>query len=57
MPSDADLELAVKQLLKGADMESISMKKVRGDLEEKLGVPLTDKKAKIKEIVNEIIGA
>jgi hypothetical protein len=51
------LELAVKQLLKGADMESISMKKVRGDLEEKLGVPLTDKKAKIKEIVNEIIGA
>lgn len=55
-PSDADLQSAIKEMLDGADMESISMKKVRGDLEEKFGVPLTDKKARIKEIVNEIVG-
>jgi len=48
MPSDAALGKAVKVMLKGADMASVSMKKIRADLEAKFGVPLADKKAIIK---------
>jgi hypothetical protein len=33
MPSDAALGKAVKVMLKGADMASVSMKKIRADLE------------------------
>ena len=54
-PSDEDLEAAVKAMLSGVDLESVSMKKIRVDLEEKFGVPLNDKKSIIKEFAQKYI--
>ena len=51
MPSDEAIEAAIREMLTGADVDAISMKKVRADLEEKFGVPLVEKKAVIKEYV------
>lgn len=51
MPSDEAIEAAVQEMLADADVDAISMKKVRADLEEKFGVPLVEKKAVIKEYV------
>jgi protein DEK len=56
MPDDSALEAAIKELLKGNDSAEVSMKKVRADLEGKFGVPLNEKKAKIKEFTNAIMG-
>ena len=51
MPTDEALKAAVVQMLDGQDVDAISMKKVRADLEEKFGVPLVEKKTIIKEYV------
>ena len=48
MPSDAALGKAVSEMLNGFDGASMTMKKIRADLEAKFGVPLADKKAIIK---------
>ena len=52
---DADFEQAVKEMLDGVNLEAVSMKKLRGDLEVKFGVPLTDKKSLIKEFAEKYI--
>ena len=54
-PTDVKLEKAVKEMMTGADLESVSMKKIRADLEAKFGVPLADKKALIKGFVEKHI--
>ena len=54
-PTDVKLEKAVKEMMTGADLESVSMKKIRADLEAKFGVPLADKKALIKGFVEKYI--
>ena len=54
-PADEDLEAAVKAMLSGVDLESVSMKKIRVDLEEKFGVPLNDKKSIIKDFAQKYI--
>ena len=52
---DEALEKAVKAMLEGADLESVSMKKIRAELEEKFGVSLAEKKALIKDFVQNAI--
>ena len=54
-PTDEELEYAVKEMLAGVNLESVSMKKIRVDLEEKFGVPLNDKKSIIKEFAEKYI--
>ena len=54
-PTDLELEQAVKEMLDGVNLEAVSMKKLRGDLEVKFGVPLTDKKSLIKEFAEKYI--
>ena len=53
---DEALEKAVKAMLEGADLESVSMKKIRAELEEKFGTSLAEKKAVIKGFVAEALG-
>lgn len=55
MPADDALREAIAELLKDSDHESLSLKKMRADLEERFGVPLNEKKAKIKEMVEAIV--
>ena len=55
MPADDALREAIAELLKDGDHETLSLKKMRADLEEKFGVPLHEKKAKIKEMVEAIV--
>ena len=52
---DEALEKAVKAMLEGADLESVSMKKIRAELEEKFGTSLAEKKAVIKDFVQNAI--
>ena len=54
-PTDEELEYAVKEMLAGVNLESVSMKKIRVDLEEEFGVPLNDKKSIIKEFAEKYI--
>jgi protein DEK len=54
-PTDAQLCAAVKEMLSGADLASVSMKKIRADLEAKFGVSLVEKKATIKAFVESAI--
>ena len=55
MPAEDALREAIAELLKDGDQESLSLKKMRADLEARFGVPLNEKKAKIKEIVEAIV--
>lgn len=55
MPTDDALREAIAELLKDGDQESLSLKKMRADLEERFGVPLNEKKAKIKEMVEALV--
>jgi protein DEK len=55
MPTDDALREAIAELLKDSDHESLSLKKMRADLEERFGVPLKEKKAMIKEMVEALV--
>ena len=54
-PTDEELELAVKEMLYGVNLESVSMKKIRFDLEVKFGVALNDQKSLIKEFAEKYL--
>merc|ERR1712142_159802 len=43
--------ISIQTILKGADLETLSAKKVRKQLEEQLGVDLSDRKKEIDEII------
>jgi len=45
------LKAEISAILKGADLEALSAKKVRKQLEEQLGVDLSDRKKEIDEII------
>ena len=47
--------MCIRDSLKDSDHESLSLKKMRADLEERFGVPLNEKKAKIKEMVEALV--
>ena len=54
-PTAAELGSAVRGLLVNADMEQVSMKSVRKDLETKFGMSLSDRKEEIKRLVTEFL--
>lgn len=53
--SNAVLSQSIKDILKGADLSSLSSKKVRRKLEEKFGADLTDRKKEIDKILMQLI--
>ena len=54
-PTDQEIRDAIVSMIKGADLEEISIKKIRIELEEKFGCPMKEKKEMIKQIVTESI--
>ena len=56
-PTDKDIKAAIEAMLKEADLATMSMKKVRQDLEEKFKFPMADKKGVIKGFVNDFMDA
>ncbi|GAB1604025.1 hypothetical protein Ahia01_000683800 [Argonauta hians] len=53
--SNAVLLRSIREILKGADLSSLSAKKVRRKLEEKFGADLTDRKKEIDKILMDLI--
>ena len=51
-PSDAELGLAVQNLLRGADLNSVTKREVRRQLEEHFGMDLTARKATINASID-----
>ncbi|XP_067657066.1 uncharacterized protein [Haliotis asinina] len=51
----ADLKKAIKNILKDADLDSLSAKKVRRKLEETFGIDLTQRKQEIDELTMKMI--
>jgi len=49
------LRMKIQTILKGANLDNTSCKKVRQELEERLGVDLTDRKKEVEELVMEVI--
>ena len=49
------LRVIIQNILKGADLDNTSCKKVRLQLEEKIGVDLIDRKKEVEELVMEVI--
>ena len=55
-PSDQQIREAIVAMVKSANLEEISIKKIRLELEEKFNCPMKEKKELIKQIVTESIG-
>jgi len=53
--SKADLKKEIQEILKDADLDNTSAKKVRLQLQEKLDVDLTDRKKEVDQLVMEVI--
>ncbi|KAJ8316788.1 hypothetical protein KUTeg_004692 [Tegillarca granosa] len=53
--SEKELRTSVKEILKNADLSSLSVKKVRKQLEEKHKVDLTERKKEVDAIVMELV--
>lgn len=51
-PSDADIEKAVQNLLRGADLNSVTKREVRRQLEDEFGMDLTARKASINAAID-----
>lgn len=51
-PSDAELGLAVQNMLRGADLNSVTKREVRRQLEEHFGMDLTSRKATINDAID-----
>jgi chitin synthase len=51
-PSDADLERAVNDLLRGADLNSVTKREIRRRLEEQFGMDLASRKATINAAID-----
>jgi chitin synthase len=54
-PSDAELGMAVQNLLRGADLNSVTKREVRRQLEEHFGMDLTAKKATINASIDQTL--
>jgi len=54
-PSKADLKKEIQVILKGADLDHMSAKQVRQELQEKLDCDLADRKKEVDELVMEVI--
>jgi len=55
LPSDTELEAAVQDILRNADLNSITKREVRRTLEEQFGMDLTPRKAYINGLIDKIL--
>jgi chitin synthase len=54
-PSDYELETAVRDLLRGADLNTVTKRAVRLKLEEKYGIDLGSRKATINATIDKVL--
>ena len=54
-PSDADLDRAVQDVLRRADLNSVTKREVRRQLEEYFGLDLTARKATINAAIDRVL--
>ncbi|KAL1757372.1 glycosyltransferase family 2 protein [Schizophyllum commune] len=54
-PSDAELERAVQEVLTGADLNSITKREIRRQLEERFGMDLTARKSTINAAIDRVL--
>ena len=54
-PSDAELDLAVQDILRSADLNSITKREIRRQLEEHFGMDLTSRKATINASIDRVL--
>lgn len=54
-PSDADLEHAVQELLRDADLNTITKREIRRRLEERFDMDLTSRKATINAAIDRVL--
>ncbi|CAM9828000.1 unnamed protein product [Heterosigma akashiwo] len=55
MVSESELHHAIKEILKHADLERITPKQIRGQLEDQFNADLTDQKSYIKDVITRIL--
>lgn len=54
-PTDDDLDYAVRELLRDADLNTITKREIRRKLEEKFGMDLTPRKATINAAIDRVL--
>lgn len=54
-PSDHELESAVRELLRGADLNTVTKRAIRQKLEERFGVDLGSRKSTINSIIDRVL--
>lgn len=55
VPSDAELERAVQDILSAADLNSVTKREIRRQLEELFGMDLTARKAAINAAIDRVL--
>jgi len=55
MPSDADLQRSVEEILRTADLNTVTKREIRRVLEERFGMDLTAKKATINATIDKVL--
>lgn len=55
VPSDADLERSVEEILRTADLNSVTKREIRRVLEERFGMDLTSRKATINAAIDRVL--
>lgn len=54
-PSDADLERSVEEILRAADLNTVTKREIRRVLEERFGMDLTPRKATINTAIDRVL--
>ena len=54
-PSDADLERSVEDILRTADLNTVTKREIRRVLEERFGMDLTSRKATINTAIDRVL--
>lgn len=54
-PSDADLERSVEEILRTADLNTVTKREIRRVLEERFGMDLTARKATINSAIDRVL--
>jgi chitin synthase len=54
-PTDADLDLAVQDIMRAADLSTVTKREVRRRLEERFGMDLTSRKAVINNAIDRVL--
>ena len=55
VPSDADLERSVGEILQSADLNTVTKREIRRVLEERFGMDLTSRKATINAAIDRVL--